>query len=137
VKRHLQWREVAVFSRNATTGALTFVEVQAHGVGGVTNLLGPDTVRVSPDGAHAYVPAEASDAVVVFSRNATTGQLTFVEAEVDGVGGVDGLDSARAVALSPDGAHVYAACQRHAVAVFRRNATTGRYVRRGARAWVG
>src|SRR5262249_37900761 len=36
-----------------------------------------------------------------------TGQLSFVEAEVDGVNGVDGLLVASSVAASPDGRHVY------------------------------
>jgi 6-phosphogluconolactonase (cycloisomerase 2 family) len=118
--------ELGVFSRDVTTGVLTFVEAQKDGVAGVTNMIGPRTVRVSPDGAHVYVPADASKSIAVFGRNATTGQLTFVEAQVDGVGGVDGLDSARAVALSPDGGHVYvAAANDSAVAVFARNGVTG------------
>ena len=37
-----------------------------------------------------------------------TGALTFVGVVRDGVAGVDGLNSATSVALSPDGANVYA-----------------------------
>ena len=50
-----------------------------------------------------------------------------VEVEQDGVGGLDGLDGASQVAVSPDGAHVYvAAFNDDAVTVFRRDASTGR-----------
>jgi len=117
---------VAVFSRNATTGELTFVEAQFQGVGGVSGLNDPYSLAVSPDGAHVYATGNLSDSVAVFSRNVTTGTLTFVEAQFDGVGGVNGLWRAAGVDVSPDGAHVYVtAMLDDAVAVFSRNATTG------------
>jgi cysteine-rich repeat protein len=117
---------VAVFSRNASTGVLTFVEMQQDGLGGVDGLDGASGARVSPDGAHVYVSGELDDAIAVFSRNPTTGALTFVEMQQDGIGGVDGLDAAMDVVLSPDGLHVYtAAATDDAVAVFGRNPTTG------------
>lgn len=117
---------VAVFSRNATTGALTFVEVLKDGVGGVDGLDGANTLTVSPDGKHLYATAQNDNAVAVFSRNATTGALTFVEILKDGIGGVDGLAFAHSVTVSPDGSHVYAGgASDDAVAVFSRNATTG------------
>ena len=117
---------VAVFSRTSTTGALTFVEVQRDGVGGVDGLNRAYSVTVSPDGNHLYVAGFSDNAVAVFSRNSTTGALTFVEFKQDGVGGVDGLDGARSVTVSPDGKHLYAAGKNDdAVAVFSRNSTTG------------
>jgi len=117
---------VAVFSRNGTTGALTFVETKKDGVDGVDGLGGAISVAVSPDGRHVYVAGLYDDAVAAFSRNATTGRLTFVETKKDGVGGVEGLGGPRAVDVSPDGHYVYAAGYNDdAVAVFSRNATTG------------
>jgi 6-phosphogluconolactonase (cycloisomerase 2 family) len=107
------------------------VEAKLDGVGGIDGLNGAGAIAVSPDGAHVYVSGSAlllsgEDAVAVFSRNGVTGALTFVEAQFDGVGGVDGLDGADAVAISPDGAHVYVAGEfDDAVAVFSRNASTG------------
>ena len=117
---------LAVFSRNSTTGALTFLEVQKDGVGGVDGLSGARSVTVSPDGSHLYAAGFDDDALAVFSRNSTTGALTFLEVQKDGVGGVDGLDSTRSVTVSPDGSHLYAAGQGdNAVAVFSRNSSTG------------
>lgn len=47
--------------------------------------------------------------------------MTFAEAEMDGVGGVDGLYYAYGVAVTPDGQHVYVAgSEDNAVAVFGR-----------------
>ena len=80
---------------------LTFVEVQRDGVGGVGGLGRAISVTVSPDGRHVYAAGQFDDAVVVFSRNSTTGALTFVEVQKDGVGGVDGLDGASSVTGQP------------------------------------
>ena len=113
---------VVVFSRNTTTGALTFVESKRDGAGGVTGLLGATDVAMSPDGLCVYATGQLSDAVAVFSRNVTTGALTFVERQHDGTSGVDGLAKPTAVAVSPDGAHLYATGGgEDAVAVFSRN----------------
>jgi 6-phosphogluconolactonase (cycloisomerase 2 family) len=117
---------VAVFSRNVTTGTLTFVEAQKDGIGGVDGLAGASSVTISPDGAHVYATGRDDNGGAVFSRNATTGALTFVEVQTDGVGGVDGLGLPNSVAVAPDGGHVYVASSAdNAVAVFSRNGTTG------------
>ena len=99
---------MAVFSRDETTGALTFVEMQEDGVAGVDSMVQAYAVTVSPNGSRVFVTAESSDAVVVFRRNATTGALTYVETKKDGVDSVDGLDAPRSVTVSPDGKHLYA-----------------------------
>jgi 6-phosphogluconolactonase (cycloisomerase 2 family) len=117
---------VVVFSRDGATGALAFVERERDGVGGVDGLDDAISVAVSPEGGHVYVAGRDDDAVAVFSRDGATGELTFVEMEQDGVGGVDGLDGTYAVALSPDGDNVYVAARHeHAVAVFGRDGATG------------
>src|SRR5437667_393486 len=118
---------LAVFSRDPATGALTFVEVEHDTVGGVAGLLGAKSVAVSPDGAHVYAAGSLDDAVAVFGRDATTGKLTFVEAQREGANGITGLAGARAVTLSPDGANLYVAgATDDALAVFSREAATGR-----------
>jgi 6-phosphogluconolactonase (cycloisomerase 2 family) len=115
---------VAVFSRNSASGTLTFVEVQKDGVGVVDGLDAAVSVTVSPDGKHLYAAGSSDNAVAVFSRNGTTGALTFVEVHKDGVGVVDGLFGADSVTVSPDGKHLYAAgVTDDAVAVFSRSST--------------
>jgi len=117
---------VAVFSRDAGTGAVSFVEVERDGIGGVDGLNGASDVVVSPDGAHVYVASRADSAVATFSRDAGTGALTFVGVVKDGQGGVDGLASAYRLAIAPDGGNVYVTSPpEDAVAAFARDAGTG------------
>jgi 6-phosphogluconolactonase (cycloisomerase 2 family) len=117
---------LAVFSRDTTTGTLTFAEFYKDGFDGIDGLYGVNSVALSPDGEHVYTTSMYDSAVAVFSRNETTGMLTFVEMQKDGVGGVDGLGYARAVAVSPDGKHIYAVgFLDNAVAVFSRDDTAG------------
>src|SRR5262245_13216255 len=117
---------LAVFVRDAGTGALDFLEVHRDGEAGVEGLGGAFALTVSPDGAHVYAAALGDNALTVFARDAGSGALSFVEAKIDGVGGVDGLAAVSAVAVSPDGAHVYtASLGDDAVAAFARDAGTG------------
>lgn len=74
---------VAIFSRNGTTGTLTYVEMVQDSAGGV-------------------------DGLAYFRRNEDTGALTWAGTLKDGEDGKDGLDGAYAVAASPGGGHVYA-----------------------------
>ncbi len=114
---------MATFTRNITTGALSFTQVVENGVGGVAGLSAPRSVAVSADGASVW--AGGTSSVAVF-RRAVTGTLTFVEQKADGVGGVDGLAGLRALAAAPDAADLYVvSATDDALAVFRRNATTG------------
>ena len=123
---------VAVYARDETTGDLTFVQVLFDNQNGVDGISEANGLDLSPDATHLYVVSGFSigsddDAVAVFSRASDTGELTFVEALFDGQNGVDGLDNADSVAVSPDGKHVYVTGQEDdAVAVFSRNAGDGR-----------
>ena len=110
----------------AADPVLTFVEFRRDGFGGVDGLRGAYSVMLSPDGKYLYAAGLDDDAVAVFSRDSTTGVLTFVEVQRDGVGGVDGLLLAQSVTVSPDGKHLYAAgANDDAVAVFSRDSTAG------------
>ena len=117
---------VVVFDRDPLLGTLQPVEVLKDGVGGVTGLDGAISVAVSPDGEHVYATGLFDDALVTFSREASLGQLTFLEAITNGVGGLDGLDDPWDVNVSPDGLRVYVAGRADdAVAVFRRSPMSG------------
>jgi DNA-binding beta-propeller fold protein YncE len=132
---------LAVLKRDAKTGALTqlpgadgCISTDLPGCTPAIALGGSSSVAVSKNGASVYV-ASQSGAVAVFARNHQTGALTQL-AEPNGCvsqggsGGhcIDGhaLDGAQGVAVSADGANVYVASERsQAVAIFRRNKTTG------------
>jgi cysteine-rich repeat protein len=107
---------VHVLSRDAVTGLLTPVEVEA-------GIFHPTGVAVSPDGLNVYVTSEEADMLVVFARDQSNGTLTNIQVLRDGI---DGLDGAEAPAVSPDGRYVYVA-SRHdsALVAFSRDAATG------------
>lgn len=117
---------VVVFSRDTDNGTLTYVETQKDGVGGVNGLDGAFQVAISPDDTHVYVTGSVDDAVAVFSRNSSTGKLSYVESKINGIGGVSGLNSARGIVVAPDGNHVYVTSSiDDAIVVFSRNISTG------------
>jgi 6-phosphogluconolactonase (cycloisomerase 2 family) len=134
---------IVTFSRDSATGALTFVGClrDDSGVSGCPNTGGVDGIRaaravtVSPDGAYVYVTgADTEDSVATFSRNQSTGALAFVGCLRDdtgasgcpNTGGVDGLDGAAELAISPDGKHLYVSGSTDdALAAFSRNAISG------------
>jgi len=117
---------IAAFHRDPATGALTQTQVIKNGADGVGGLGFACALALSPDGNHLYVAGATDNAVAVFTRDPNTGLLTFVEAQKEGVAGVDGLKFARSVAISPDGGFVYVAGQTDdAVAIFKRNGLTG------------
>jgi len=114
-------------STPGTAGRLRLVQVIENSVDGVAGLFGARSVAVSPDGAHVYVASEFGDALVVFTRDPSSGRLSFVEMHHNGTDGVDGLGDAREVIVSPDGEHVYvASAGDSALAVFARDRVTGR-----------
>jgi 6-phosphogluconolactonase (cycloisomerase 2 family) len=117
---------VTWFSRNSATGALTFTSGDSVSGASMSGYSGANALVVSPDGAHVYLASRADDAVVAFSRDSTSGDLTNIDSEFDNTAGVDGLDAAEAIAVSPDGKSVYVAAEEDdAVAVFERDTSTG------------
>jgi DNA-binding beta-propeller fold protein YncE len=109
------------------------------GVG--TAIFAPDSVAVSPDGANVYVAARGPDelvsigasGVLTFARNPPSGALRelgcVTDDGTDGREGTDGacadgsaLESANAIAVSPDGRHVYTTSDEGGIAIFARGA---------------
>ena len=99
---------LAVFAYDATTDALAFIpsDVQQNHVGGVFGMGRPTDVAVSADSDTVYVTGEATDSLAIFSRDASTDDLAFITAKLDG-GGASNLNAPSAVAVSPDNKHIY------------------------------
>jgi DNA-binding beta-propeller fold protein YncE len=112
---------ISQYDRDPTTGKLTYKTCWqdtggecshiAAGLGGVTGL------AISPDGGSLYAAGSSDGALVYFSRDASTGDLTnlgCVEDE-DNIGGsgcgttAKALDGAYAVTVSPDNSSIYVA----------------------------
>ena len=117
---------VAWFSRDGMTGALTWAGAAFDGVGGAEGLAGATVLALSPDGAQLYVTSLEDHAVAVFTRDSQSGALTFLEAQLDGIDGVTGLQLPLGLAVSPDGTQVFVASLVGAsLAEFTRDPQTG------------
>ncbi|QQR72943.1 MAG: beta-propeller fold lactonase family protein [Holophagales bacterium] len=116
---------ISAFARNESTGELSFVASYRDGVGGVDGLYGVYKLAISPDGRNVYGAGTEDNALAVFARNPATGELTYLEAQRDGMGGAYGMVRTNAVAVSPDGRWVYTKGHGSLV-VFARNSADGR-----------
>jgi len=124
---------VVVMARNASNGTLTFVENQDDTGAAGANLAGVRRLEISDDGNHLYAAGANAGAIVTFSRDAGTGALTFLEAEVNGADDpddagnvVEHMSRPAGLALSADGSQVYVASRfGDAVQVFQRNDDPG------------
>ena len=113
---------IAIFRRNARTGALTQAPgksgcIAERGAGGCAQAIGlghPNSVAVSTDGQNVYATSLASDSLTIFWRNRKTGKLTQATGGcITSRTGVPGCVTARAVdgpdvvVVSPDGTSAY------------------------------
>jgi len=106
------------FSRDPSTGALTYMDCITAGATGCTapneNVAGiaqPQEMALSPDGKSAYVVTTGNNALVTFTRDTSTGALTFASCvSSTGAAGCTAepaLDNPYGVTVSPDGNNVY------------------------------
>jgi DNA-binding beta-propeller fold protein YncE len=133
---------VTAFARNPKTGALRQLPPPLAGcISGAplpgcaagVGLLAPDVVVVSPDGNNVYVGSFFGNSVAAFARNPTNGALAqlsgnaaCVAEETAGCATGIALKSVEGLAISGDGATVYAATAlSNAVVTLQRNPTTG------------
>jgi DNA-binding beta-propeller fold protein YncE len=134
---------IAIFQRNARTGALTqstgtagCISVKgANGCAKAIGLDGPNSVAVSANGLNVYATSRDSNAIASFLRNPQTGalrQLPPAQAGCISALPIPGCAAGRAllgpdvVVISPDGKNVYTGSFfGNAVAVFARNTKSG------------
>ena len=84
---------ISVLSRNSTSGELSIVQTIKHGTNlgdNAINIEGAYSIQIAPpanqstvenDGGHVYVASATDERISVFSRNSSTGELTFVESK--------------------------------------------------------
>lgn len=118
---------VAAFSRDATTGKLTFIQALKNGAG-ASGLGRASELTLSPDATQLYVVSGQDDTLSVFSSDPSTGKLTFAQNFANGQNGVQGLDSASGVAISPTGTQLYVTGGGidDALSIFNRDPATGK-----------
>ena len=94
-------------------------------MGGVDGLDGAQIVTFSPDGNFTYITGYDDHAISWYERNASSGALVFTGLSQK-TNGLDGLDGANGIALSPDGNHAYAVgFDDDSVSWFDRNVQSG------------
>jgi DNA-binding beta-propeller fold protein YncE len=121
---------IAVFDRNAVTGALAQPQgkggcvaapivgnkAKGDGCGVAIGLIGPNSVQVSPDGRTVYATSRTGSSITAFHRNRKTGALVQLPPSASGcISGqaIPGCTLGRAlkwpdvVVVSPDGKNVY------------------------------
>jgi 6-phosphogluconolactonase (cycloisomerase 2 family) len=107
---------LAVFQRGGNESVPVLLETKQDGVDGVDGLAGASAVVVSGDGKHVYVGGAGDAAIAAFSRDTSSGALTFLQAI--------GSPNPVAMALSPDGADLYVANDA-SVVLLQRDTSTG------------
>lgn len=134
--------DISVMRRNRSTGALTQLSGPSGCISGVAAvpgcstgraLDGPDVVTVSPDGKNVYAGSFFGNAVVMFTRNTSTGALTqpadttgCLAAATTGCAAGLALGAPEGMAASEDGASVYVAtAASNAVLTLVRDPSTG------------
>ena len=128
---------VFVLGRDAE-GRLSFVEAEHAGVddggaGAVEGIGDPEEVLVSPDGEFVYVAGGNDDAVAIFDRNKTTGELDYLDcvgeaaAPCTDLGGtVTDFLSPRGLAQTTTGSHLFVTARSsNTVTSFVRDTGTG------------
>jgi 6-phosphogluconolactonase (cycloisomerase 2 family) len=105
---------ISGFSRNAGTGALTFVGAVFNDPPAVDGLWQVKGVAASAGGSYVFAsgrsdPAAPKGAVVVLARDPGTGALSFAALYEEGTNGISGLGGGGRLAVSPDGTSLYVA----------------------------
>ncbi len=129
---------IGVFNRNTSTGEIVYAGCVGSAPTTCTDVHSyaayfPTGLAISPDGEYLYSAATAGDTIGVFSRDTSTGAITFascVSAQTSGpcpgIANGAALAAPRPLAMSPDGTRLFvAAYDGDAVSVFTRDSASG------------
>lgn len=115
---------VLLFRRDQETGRLTFVSSQQQGTDRIPHRLGAMNVAVSRDGRNVY--CAGNNGITQFTRDKSTGELSFKNFVQDGNDGIRALGGVNHLAISEDGRSVYATCPNaSSICLFQRDSATG------------
>jgi 6-phosphogluconolactonase (cycloisomerase 2 family) len=103
---------IAIVARDSDAGSLSLVDIVDTGVEGPNSFRGNLFSAISPDQKNLYFFNKLYALMIVYNRNAITGELVletfFQNGDTDSSGNViDGLDEASSLAFSPDGHYLY------------------------------
>ncbi len=121
------------FVRTASSVIVLLHASTSHG-GGLTPVEQEPTSQpvmsvVTTTGTHVYAVSDENNSpstLWVYDRDAISGELDFKASYVDGTAGVDDIERASGLAVSPDGANVYVSGEfSDAVVTFARNGGDG------------
>ncbi len=96
------------FSREAATGAVTYIGVRKNGADRVARMTSPHALAIAPSGDRVIVASNAEATLTEFVLRPHTGEPLFRGRLAGGEGGVSGLDGVCALTFSPDGTELYA-----------------------------
>lgn len=117
---------LSVFQRNSQNGTLSLIQQLTNTQDDITDMISPNALTLSPDGKHLYVTAFEGDAIIIFERDANTGQLTYLQSMNNTVDQINNLDGPRAITFDSTGQHAYiAAFWSNSLSVYTRDSTTG------------
>jgi 6-phosphogluconolactonase (cycloisomerase 2 family) len=98
---------LSTFARDATSGALSFVETLKDGVGPTSTLNTIRSFTISNDDRFLYAPARDDNDLTQFVRDPLTGKLTVAQV----LTGSPNFNGPTHISFSPDGLHAYVASQ--------------------------
>ena len=82
---------ITLFKITSATGTLTHIAHYHDGTEGVDGLKDVSDLEISPDQNFLYAAGYGEDSVSVFSRNATSGVLTFIKSYKEIPDSMDGI----------------------------------------------
>lgn len=92
----------------ASAVPLGYVDFLADDISGLENLACTEQVIYSPDNKFSYSSSFCDDAINIFSRNVSTGKLTFVSSLIGNKLTGEGLSNVESLVIHPSGKYVFA-----------------------------